>query len=110
MVLPCTRKIKSTLGPPDRLLWFMAGAWLWTCAQALPLPKWLAQTLRLQSVQSAARLESVVDFAIPLTLSVDPGATQAQIVVGVAILCAFLAGRLMNPVTPEPWPARPPWP
>jgi len=84
----------------DRLLWVMTGAWLWTCAQALPLPKWLAETLHLQSVQSAARLEWVVDFAIPLTLSVDPGATQAQVVVGVAILSAFLAARLMEPRHP----------
>ena len=31
----------------DRLLWVMAGAWLWTCVQALPLPTWLAETLHL---------------------------------------------------------------
>lgn len=88
--------------PPviDRLLLIMVGAWLWTCAQALPLPRWLAEALHLQSLQSASRLESVVGFAVPLTVSVDPGETQAQIVVGIAILSAFLAGRLIEPRHP----------
>jgi len=80
----------------DRLLWVMVGAWVWTCAQALPLPRWFAEALHLQSVQNAARLEHLVDFAVPLTVSVDPGETQAQVVVGIAILSAFLSGRLLE--------------
>lgn len=84
----------------DWLLLVMVGSWLWTCAQALPLPRWLAEVLHLQSVESVARLQSLVDFGIPLTVSVDPGETQAQVVVGTAILSAFLAGRLLEPLRP----------
>lgn len=89
----------------DPLVGVMVIAWLWTCAQAVPLPRWLAETLGLQSVQGADRLQSVVDYPIPLTISLDPGATQAQIVVGVAILAAFVSARLVELRRPG-WVAR----
>lgn len=93
---------RSSVNPKtiDPLLGVMLLAWLWTCTQIFPLPKSLARILNLQSLESAARLAPVVDYPIPLTFSVDPGATRAQIVIGVAILSAFVSARLLEPRHP----------
>jgi O-Antigen ligase/Tetratricopeptide repeat len=73
----------------------MGLAWVWTCLQILPLPEPVARALRLGSVQSAQTLQGL-EWAgqIPLTVSRDPGSTLLQIIVGIAILAAFLAARL----------------
>jgi tetratricopeptide (TPR) repeat protein len=79
----------------DGVLVVMGLAWVWTCIQVLPLPETVARALRLGSVQSAQTLQGL-EWAgqIPLTVSRDPGSTLLQIIVGIAILAAFLAARL----------------
>jgi len=79
----------------DALLVAMAVSWLWTCLQAVPLPSGVAHALSLGSVASAERLQGLAwGDTIALTISYDPGSTHLQIVLGVSILSAFLAGRL----------------
>jgi hypothetical protein len=80
----------------DWLLGVMVIAWAWTCLQALALPTSLARSLRLQSLQNALRLEPVIGHVIPATVSVDPGATELQAVIGVAIVSAFVSARLLE--------------
>ncbi|MGD8608257.1 MAG: hypothetical protein PVH21_13250, partial [Myxococcales bacterium] len=79
----------------DGILIAMGTAWIWTCMQALPLPEAIARGLGLGSVHSVQRLEGL-EWAgqVPLTISRDPGSTLVEILVGVAILSAFLAARL----------------
>lgn len=84
-------------GAMDWLLGAMVVTWGWTCLQAVPLPRSLAHTLGLASVQNAERLAPVVDFPVPLTISVDPGATCVQILTGIAIVSIFIAARLLEP-------------
>lgn len=82
----------------DGLWVVMALAWCWTCAQAVPLPHAVASALSLPSVATSdtlAALEWGTD--VPLTISTDPGSTQLQILIGIGILSAFLAGRLGGP-------------
>ena len=82
----------------DRVLVMMLFAWLWTCIQAVPLPPRLASALGLASVESAERLQGLAWSAeIPLTISYDPGSTQLQILIGVAIIASFLAARFVGP-------------
>lgn len=79
----------------DGLFVMMAVAWVWTCLQAVPIPSAVAQALGLSSVESAERLQGLAwAGTIPLTISYDPGSTQPQILIGIAILAAFLAARL----------------
>lgn len=82
----------------DGMFIVMGVAWLWTCLQAVSLPSGLAHALSLRSVQSAERLQGLawVD-SVPLTISYDPGATYLQILIGISILSAFLAARLVGP-------------
>lgn len=76
----------------------MVAAWLWTCVQTISLPSGIARALGLRSVQSAERLAGLQWAGeIPLTISYDPGSTQLHILIGVAILGAFLAARLGGP-------------
>jgi tetratricopeptide (TPR) repeat protein len=82
----------------DAVFIAMGVAWLWTCLQVVPLPQGLARALGLASVASAERLQGLAWAGhTPLTISYDPGSTQLQILVGVAILAAFLAARLGGP-------------
>ncbi len=86
--------------PPtiDSLFVMMGAAWLWTCVQAVPLPAGIARGLGLASVTNAERLQGLAWAGqIPLTISSDPGSTQLQVLVGVAILAAFLAARMGGP-------------
>ena len=79
----------------DAVFAAMGIAWLWTCVQALALPPGLASTLGLGSVESAERLQGLAwADATSLTISYEPGSTHLQILIGVAILSAFLAARL----------------
>jgi tetratricopeptide (TPR) repeat protein len=92
--------VRRTVATPlvDGLFIVMGVAWLWTCFQAVPLPSGVAHALRLGSVQSAERLQGLAwGDAIPFTISYDPGATHLQILIGISILSAFLAGRLGGP-------------
>jgi tetratricopeptide (TPR) repeat protein len=82
----------------DVVLVMMSIAWLWTCSQVLEWPEAVARALDLASLQRAetlAGLEWAPD--IPLTISLDPGATLLQISIGVAILSTFIAARLGGP-------------
>lgn len=82
----------------DGVFAMMFVAWAWTCLQAIPLPPRLASALGLASVESAERLRDLEWTAeIPLTISYDPGSTQLQILIGIAILAAFMAARLGGP-------------
>ncbi len=79
----------------DAVFAVMGVAWLWTCLQAVALPHGLARALRLGSVESAERLNGLAwADATSLTISYEPGSTHLQILIGVAILSAFLAARL----------------
>ncbi|MEM9727619.1 MAG: O-antigen ligase family protein [Myxococcota bacterium] len=87
----------------DGLFLVMAGAWAWTCVQAVPMPETLATNLNLATVENAARLEGLVwTTNVPLTVSLDPGATLAQVLIGIGILSAFLAARLGAPENLKP--------
>ena len=87
----------------DALAIAMAGAWLWTCIQALALPEWIARALNLRSIESAERLDGLSWVgSIPLTISYDPGATREQILIGIAIVAVFLAARLGGSSTLRP--------
>jgi len=79
----------------DGVFVVMGVAWLWTCLQAVALPHGLARALDLGSVESAERLEGLAwADATSLTISYEPGSTHLQILIGVAILSAFLTARL----------------
>lgn len=79
----------------DSVLIAMSVAWLWTCVQTIPLPSEVARALGLPSVENAERLRGLAWTAeIPLTISYDPGSTQLEILIGIAILATFLAARL----------------
>jgi tetratricopeptide (TPR) repeat protein len=79
----------------DGVFAVMGVAWLWTCLQAIALPQGLARALRLGSVESAERLNGLAwADATSLTISYEPGSTHLQILIGIAILSAFLAARL----------------
>ena len=97
--LATTWWVRRASAPPifDGLLVMIGIAWLWTCIQAVPLPSGLASALGLASVESAERLRGL-EWAepVPLTISYDPGSTQLQILVGVAIVAAFVAARLQG--------------
>lgn len=82
----------------DGLTVVLSTAWLWTCVQAIRLPNEVASALRLGSSQSAERLTGL-EWAgeVPVTISHDPGSTELQILVGIAILAAFIAARLGGP-------------
>jgi len=79
----------------DTVFVMMGVSWMWTCVQVVPLPSSIAEALGLGSFESAERLRGL-DWAgtIPLTISYDPGSTQLQILIGIAIIAAFLAARL----------------
>ncbi|MDH3845561.1 MAG: hypothetical protein OES69_16605, partial [Myxococcales bacterium] len=76
----------------------MGVAWLWTCLQTVPLPSVVAHALGLGSVQSSERLQGLAwGGTVPFTISYDPGSTQLQILIGIAIVAGFLAARLGGP-------------
>ena len=82
----------------DGVFIVMALAWLWTCLQVLPLPFGIADTLDLGSFENARRLQGLAWAGnVPLTISYDPGSTELQILVGIAIVAAFVAARLGGP-------------
>jgi len=87
----------------DGVLIAMGVAWIWTCLQVLPVPSGVAHALGLGSIESAERLHGL-EWAgtIPLTISYDPGSTQLQILIGIAIVAAFLAARLGGPAGLKP--------
>ncbi|MBW1754577.1 MAG: tetratricopeptide repeat protein [Deltaproteobacteria bacterium] len=92
--------VRRSSPPPliDGVFVVMGVAWLWTCVQAISLPSGVAHALRVGSAQTADRLEGLVWAGnIPLTISCDPGSTQLQILVGIAILAAFLTARFSGP-------------
>jgi len=79
----------------DAVFVMMGVAWTWTCLQVVPLPSSVAEALDLGSFESAERLRGLAwAGTIPLTISHDPGSTQLQILIGIAIIAAFLAARL----------------
>ena len=79
----------------DAVFAVMGVAWLWTYLQAMALPQGLASAIGLGSVESAERLDGLAwADATSLTISYEPGSTHLQILIGVAILSAFLAARL----------------
>jgi len=88
----------STRPVVDHVLIVMVAAWLWTCLQVVPLPSAVAQAFGLKSAESAQRLQGL-EWAgsIPLTISYDPGSTRIQILIGIVIIAAFLAARLVGP-------------
>lgn len=82
----------------DGLFIAMCLAWLWTCAQVVPLPSGIAHALNLGSIDNVERLRGLTWVgAIPLTISHDPGSTRVQILMGIIILATFLAARLGGP-------------
>ena len=82
----------------DGVFIVMSAAWLWTCLQVVPLPSGVAHALRLGAVQSAERLQGLAwADSISITVSYDPGSTYIEILVGISILSAFLAARLVGP-------------
>jgi len=93
----------SAMPALDSVFTMMGVAWLWTCLQAVPLPAAIAHMLDLGSVESAERLKGL-DWAgaVPFTISYDPGSTHVQILVGIAILAAFLTARLGGPAGLRP--------
>lgn len=87
----------------DGLFIMMGLAWVWTCVQAVPIPSTFAHLLGLGSVESAERLQGLAwAGSIPLTISYDPGSTQRQILIGIAIIAAFLAARLAGSAALKP--------
>lgn len=87
----------------DGVFVMMGVAWLWTCAQAVPLPSGAARALGLRSVETAERLQGLAwAGTIPLTISYDSGSTQLQILIGIVIIAAFLAARLGGPSSLKP--------
>lgn len=80
----------------DGVFGVMMCAWLWTCLQIVPLPSGWAHALGLPSADNIALLPAAVAAHIPFTVSIDPGATQAQVLVGISLLCAFASGRLIG--------------
>jgi hypothetical protein len=87
----------------DGLVIMMGVAWLWTCFQAVPLPSRVAHALGLGSVESAERLQGLAwGDSVPFTISYDPGSTHLQILIGIAIIAAFLAARLGGPSQLKP--------
>jgi O-antigen ligase len=92
--------VRRTAAAPvvDGVLIVMVVAWLWTCLQAVPLPSGVAHALGLGSVKGAERLQGLAwGDTIALTVSYDPGSTHQQILIGIAVLSAFLAARLGGP-------------
>jgi tetratricopeptide (TPR) repeat protein len=82
----------------DGVFIMMGVAWLWTCLQTVPLPAAIAHVLGPGSVESAERLRGLAwAGTVPFTISYDPGSTHLQILVGIAIVAAFLAARLGGP-------------
>ena len=87
----------------DGVFVMMGVAWLWTCAQVVPLPSGAARALGLRSIETAERLQGLAwAGTIPLTISYDPGSTQLQILIGIVIIAAFLAARLSGPSSLKP--------
>jgi len=87
----------------DAVFVVMGVAWLWTCVQTIPLPSGVARALRLGTVRGVERLQGLAwGDNIPLTVSYDPGSTHLQILIGISILSAFLAGRLGGPSKLKP--------
>ncbi len=71
-------------------------AWVWTCLQVAPIPADWARALDLRAVDNLAILPEIVTKDIAPTISLDPGATRAQVLVGIAILCGFMGGRQLG--------------
>ena len=86
----------ESIAPLDKLGIAMVGAWLWTCVQAIPLPHFVASAFGLGSLDHLDRLNEMLPSALSASISFDPAATRAQIVVGVAVLCAYLATRFLG--------------
>lgn len=79
----------------DVVLIVMAFALVWACLQLAPWPEPVARALGLASLEAAQRLEGLEwSPVIPLTISRDPGSTMLHVLIGIAILSAFLAARL----------------
>lgn len=73
----------------------VSGAWLWTVVQRLPLPITLLEFVspaRLEVLRTSSLVGSEPRW-LPLTL--DPGRTEEQIVVGSAIVAAYIVGRVV---------------
>lgn len=97
--------IRRESAPPrwDAVAIAMVGAWAFTCAQAWALPEGVARAMRLGSVERADRLEGLAWAGdIPLTISQDPGNTRLHVLVGLAIVAAFLAARTSGPAALRP--------
>ena len=71
----------------------VCGAAAWTCLQAMPLPCWLVSKLAPDAVSELHSALSLAGKPPPLwcVLSRDPGATQLEMLKGVAIVSSFLA-------------------
>jgi len=88
----------ATTPAVDGVFIVMGVAWLWTCAQVVPLPSAIAHALGLGSVRGAERLRGLAwADSVPFTISYDPGATHLEILIGISILAAFLTARLVGP-------------
>ncbi|MCB9591650.1 MAG: O-antigen ligase family protein [Sandaracinaceae bacterium] len=67
--------------------------WGWTVLQVIPWPRALASWLQPSAVELVDGSAALLDEAPPswIALSIAPGATQTQVVVGAATVAAFLA-------------------
>ena len=74
----------------------MVAAWVWTCLQAVPVPRSIARALSLHSAEIADRLSAVFDLPVTTAISADPGATQTQILIGASVVCAFLSANILG--------------
>ena len=83
------------LPEPTKLDGVLVAVWAWTAAQCIPLPRGVVALLSSErlDVERTRELAAVGADWIPLTL--DPGRTREQVVVGAAILSAYFVGRVV---------------
>jgi tetratricopeptide (TPR) repeat protein len=91
LALLALRAPASAIGAPylGTVMW---GVWLWTGLQALPLPCGLVHVLAPDSAANALAAGAALGNpdAVYCALSRDPGATQEEVLKGVAIVASFL--------------------
>ncbi|MEZ4287919.1 MAG: hypothetical protein R3A47_07195 [Polyangiales bacterium] len=78
----------------DRSVWFFVGALAFTAIQAMPLPLAFGETIGHPNTTAISRLREFSTTPISWTISLDPGGTQTQTVILIAVLSAFCLGRL----------------
>ncbi len=70
------------------------GPLAWTLIQSTPLPCRLVRAISPRAAEAADAAASLLDEPAVCTISLDPGASRTYLVIGAAILAAWLAGWL----------------